>query len=120
VDSKEVYGRSYGAMWMCKPCDAWVGCHKGTAKPMGTLANAELRNARSVLHALFDPIWENLMEERGLSKSQARTMAYEWLAREMDLHPDDCHIALFDYEMCEEVLDILSTRQPSFDRSMRR
>lgn len=31
--------------YWCKPCDAYVGCHPGTANPLGRLANAELRRA---------------------------------------------------------------------------
>ena len=43
VDSKVIYGRSYGLMWLCRPCGAWVGTHEGTEKPLGRLANADLR-----------------------------------------------------------------------------
>ena len=44
IDSAEVYqGVSYGWMYICRPCDAYVGCYKGTTKALGRLANAELR-----------------------------------------------------------------------------
>lgn len=33
IDSKEIYSRSYGKAWICRTCDAYVGCHKGTHKP---------------------------------------------------------------------------------------
>ena len=46
TNSKEVYGRSYGMIYLCRPCDAYVGVHDGTAKPLGRLANAELRAAK--------------------------------------------------------------------------
>lgn len=42
VENKEIYGKNYGKsymMWLCKPCDAYVGCHNNTKEPLGTLAN---------------------------------------------------------------------------------
>ena len=44
VDSKVIYGKSYGKIYLCRNCMAYVGVHKGTDKPLGRLANAELRN----------------------------------------------------------------------------
>lgn len=35
VDSKIIYGRSYGMMYLCRTCMAYVGVHKGTDKPLG-------------------------------------------------------------------------------------
>jgi len=32
VDSSLVYGRSYGMMYLCEPCDAYVGVHHKTSK----------------------------------------------------------------------------------------
>lgn len=34
---------AYLRFWQCAPCAAYVGCHKGTTKPLGRIANAELR-----------------------------------------------------------------------------
>lgn len=36
--------------WACKDCDAHVGCHKGTDKPMGRLADKPLRDAKRLAH----------------------------------------------------------------------
>jgi hypothetical protein len=33
-DSSLVYRKDYGPIWYCKPCQAWVGCHDGTRKPL--------------------------------------------------------------------------------------
>ena len=44
VDSASVYhGHSYGMVYYCPDCQAWVGVHKGTDRPLGRLADAELR-----------------------------------------------------------------------------
>lgn len=38
VDSSVIYGRSYGMIYLCRPCRAYVGVHRGTNKPLGRLA----------------------------------------------------------------------------------
>ena len=58
VDSKVIYGKSYGKIYLCRNCMAYVGVHKGTDKPLGRLANAELRNWKKAAHAVFDPLWK--------------------------------------------------------------
>ncbi|MBL4765072.1 MAG: hypothetical protein JKX67_07320 [Colwellia sp.] len=50
VTGKEVYPQckdlSDIQIYQCKPCDAYVGCHGTSDKPLGRLANAELRKAK--------------------------------------------------------------------------
>jgi hypothetical protein len=61
VENKEVYGKNYGEsymIWLCKPCDAYVGCHCNTETPLGTMANKELRALRHKVHLLIDPYWQ--------------------------------------------------------------
>lgn len=45
--------------WACPECANFVGCHPGTAQPLGVIANKELKQARMKIHALLDPIWKN-------------------------------------------------------------
>ena len=93
VDSAEIYkGRSYGLAYWCDPCDAYVGCHKGTARSLGTPANEPLRDARKEAHKNFDPLWK----ETDLT----RKCAYAWLASKMGMRKWDCHIAKFNIEDC--------------------
>jgi len=107
VDSKEVYRESHGNIWMCRPCQAWVGVHKndGKNRPLGSLANAETRQARKMAHARFDPIWQERVGKQG-AKQQVRGGAYAWLASHLGLHVDQCHIALFDLATCVRVIEI--------------
>lgn len=102
VDSAVVYGgRSFGNAWVCKnypACDAYVGSHKETGEPLGTLANAELRVLRRACHAKFDPLW--LGKERRMS----RRMAYGHLQRIMGLPQEAAHIGMFDAEQCRTLL----------------
>lgn len=99
VDSIVIYRtRSYGPAWRCAPCDAYVGCHPGTERPLGRLANAELRKAKIEAHKYFDSIWR----EGHMSRSEA----YRWLADQLGMHPRGVHIGYFGVEQCVRVVEI--------------
>lgn len=84
--------------WRCFQCSAYVGCHPGTKKPLGRLANAELRRLKSCAHAAFDPLWKN-----GPMK---RSHAYQWLAKRLEIPTEECHIGMFDEETCKRVVEV--------------
>jgi len=81
---------------------AFVGCHKGTVKPLGTLANAELRAIRSKAHVAFDILWK--------TRKMTRSKAYQWLAGSLGLDKKDCHIAMFDVNLCQKTIDLASAK----------
>lgn len=97
VDSSCVYGSSYGMIYICKPCDAYVGVHKGTDESLGRLANAELRKWKKATHSIFDVLWK----ERRMTRNQA----YEWLADKLKIKREDCHIGMFDEDMCKRAIE---------------
>lgn len=99
IDSAEVYhGTSYGWMYMCRPCNAYVGCYAGTTNSFGRLANAELRSLKSQAHDVFDQIWKS-----GL---MSRTEAYEWLSEQLNTPKELTHIGMFNEETCKKVVRI--------------
>jgi hypothetical protein len=105
IDSVEIYGTSYGMAYYCAPCDALVNCHKGTTKPLGRLANKELRYWKRVAHEHFDPLWKKAIE-KGRTKKEARGAAYKWLAKQMNLDIELCHVGMFDIEQCKKVIEL--------------
>jgi len=100
VDSKIIYGKSYGNIYLCPKCGAYVGVHKGSDCPLGRLANAELRYWKKAAHSAFDPLWKY-----GKFKRQ-RNAAYRWLAEQMKLPVEKTHIGMFDVAQCKEVIQI--------------
>lgn len=84
--------------YYCANDQAWVGCHPGTTKPLGRLANAELRLAKQQAHAVFDPLWRDT--------GRPRRYLYHWLAIQLGISKDDCHIGMFDVEQCQRVVEI--------------
>jgi hypothetical protein len=99
TSSKRVYGgRDYGPIYLCEPCGAWVGCHKGTTNPLGTLANEQLRAARKAAHTAIDPLWKN--------SDQSRASVYKWLASQMGIARKTCHVAMFNEDQCLQAIEI--------------
>lgn len=91
--------------WRCLACvDAYVGCHPDTDRPLGRLADAKLRLAKSHAHAVFDPIWKAKMAREGCSQGEARSKGYRWLAQQLGIDPKDCHIGMMDLETCHKVV----------------
>lgn len=98
-------------VWWCKPCDAWVGCHPGTERPLGRLANAELRLAKQEAHAAFDPLWKRKMEREGISKTKARGAGYKWLSEQLGIDRRRCHIGHMDVAACRRVVELCTRRK---------
>lgn len=93
---RDLYARKF---YNCAPCGAWVGCHPGTTKPLGRLADAELRIAKQQAHAAFDPLWRS-------NVNMKRKDAYAWLAKQLGIERKRCHIGYFDVETCRRVVEI--------------
>lgn len=107
VKGYEIYPYAQGELAMknffqCMPCDARVGTHKVSGLPLGRLADEELRKAKMKAHGAFDVLWRE--------KYMTRGEAYAWLAGEMDLEIDACHIGMFDVKMCNEVYKVSQLR----------
>ena len=99
--------------WHCSNCGAYVGCHKAGAVtqigarrvrsdgtlPLGRLADAKLRAAKQRAHDAFDPLWR--------SGYMGRRQAYAWLAEQLGISVDNCHIGMFDLPTCWKVPGIV-------------
>lgn len=100
--NEDLAGKNF---YRCAPCDAHVGCHApnphmgfaGT-EPLGRMANFALRRAKNHAHRAFDPLWK-----QGFMK---RRQAYAWLAQQLGIALEECHIGMFDIEQCRRVTDV--------------
>lgn len=110
VDSAVIYGKSYGMIYLCKPCDAYVGVHRGSDKSLGRLANKELREAKKEAHYHFDKIAKtgliNKIWNEFIPDISNRNKAYLWLSKQMGIDKERCHIGMFDVEQCKKVIEI--------------
>lgn len=100
VNSIEIYKvKSYGMIFLCNPCLAYVGVHHKTSKKaLGRIANKELRQWKMSAHSHFDALWKG--------KMGMRNQAYEWLTQAMGIPRDRCHIGMFNVDQCKEVVRI--------------
>ena len=110
ADSREVYGRSYGMIYICRPCNAYVGTHKRSGKAYGVVANRELRKAKSDVHKVFDRIWMerhiNRIYPEVLKNTKNREKAYIWLSKQMGMTRATCHIGMFSVDQCRQAIRI--------------
>lgn len=98
-DSSLVYGgRSFGKIWHCAPCRAYVGVHKNSNRfmPLGRLANAELRAWKIKAHEILDPLWK-----RG---PYSRQGAYAFASKLMGYQ---VHIGRLDVDECKRLIALL-------------
>ena len=103
--ARKIYGASTDRLglageniYLCQNCNARVGCHKGTTRPLGNVANEVLRLKRMEAHRVFDALWK--------SGRMTRTGAYRWLAGELHLRPDRAHIGGFEMDQCQKVIEL--------------
>lgn len=105
ISSIVVYrGRDFGPLWRCEPCDAYVGVHRGTTEPLGTLANAKTREARKRAHEVFDASWARLLPISNKSRRQIRNEAYAAFSEFSGIPREKCHIGMFDEEQCDLII----------------
>jgi hypothetical protein len=99
IDSVEIYGKSYGKIWICWPCDARVGVHKNSKKnaPLGQLAGKKLREARKSAHATFDKLWK--------SGKMSRTDAYALMCEKLNIEKSQAHIGKFNMKQCADLIE---------------
>lgn len=81
----------------CPVIDCDVVCHMGTTS---TPADLKTRVMRYHAHLVFDKFWVN-------NDQQGRTRLYQKLAKELGIPDAECHIGMFDAEMCRKVQEIV-------------
>lgn len=104
-------------------CDITAGVHRD-GRLMSTPADAETRAARVRAHQVFDQLWLHADEGSGVwrqpepertrairqLRKEARTRAYQWLAKELGIPVEECHIGMMDAETCERVVRAVEKR----------
>lgn len=110
VDSEIIYRRSYGMIYLCRPCDAYVSINKVTGLSLGRLANKELREAKKEAHYWFDQIARTSLINKVYNKYipgiSNRNKAYRWLSEQLGIPVETCHIGMFDVGDCKRVVNL--------------
>ena len=91
------------SLYQCQNCNARVGCHKGTDQPLGNVANETLRLKRMESHKVFDAFWK--------ARHMTRHNAYKWLSQQMRLPMNETHIAGFEMDQCQAVIELCGAEE---------
>ena len=94
VPAEQIYGKAAAErlnlqteyIHQCQNCNARVGCHKGTKRPLGSVANETLRLKRMETHHVFDSFWRR--------KGMTRT-----------------HIGGFEMDQCQMTIDLCNVEE---------
>lgn len=85
TDGREIYPHRGDLaslpFWKCGACGNFVGCHhktKNRTRPLGCIPTPEIKQARSHIHAILDPIWKaGKIERRELYSMIAHMIGVE-------------------------------------------
>lgn len=98
-----IYGKNRKSngehMYVCKnfpACDAYVTAHHASKKPMGSLANGDLRHKRKIAHIELNKFQH--------SSGMTKWAVYVWLATKMGLSSEETHIGKFSENQCEQAV----------------
>lgn len=86
-------------LYVCKnypTCDAYIRTQKGTAIPIGQMANGKLRALRKDAHRLFDQLH--------LKGYMSKRTAYTWLSSVLGVPYEQAHIGQLSELRCELVI----------------
>lgn len=116
----------WGPFYACPKwpeCDITAGVHRD-GRLKSTPADAETKAVRIRAHQVFDQLWLHADEGTGAWKLKepertrairrirkaARTRAYEWLAKQLGIPVEECHIGMMDKATCERVIELVEKR----------
>ncbi|QBZ71738.1 hypothetical protein [Pseudomonas phage KP1] len=85
-------------VYFCDGCGASAGCHRGTNKPLGQMGDRATRQLRKKAHDEFDKLWRS-----GLMR---RSKAYNWLALQLGIEPDNCHMSQLSKDQLKDVITL--------------
>ena len=109
----ELVNKSY----ICPICSKYVGINSD-GRPLGYIADEELRACRKKEHYFFDNLWQRkLITHPNLTKNQARRLGYKWLSEKLNISHHLCHIAFFDIDLCNQVILICEPYFISLNRN---
>jgi len=105
-DTAYPYREDHGPVWICIACQAWIGIHSRSTRnvPLGRLADAALREAKSRLHDALEPLVAAKVRRDAVNLFSARAKALHWVATELDFDPVPPSIHDMTSDQCQQAL----------------
>ncbi|AME28617.1 zinc-finger-containing protein [Burkholderia sp. PAMC 26561] len=103
------YREDHGALWLCEPCQAWIGIYSRSTRnvPLGRLANGELRELKAKLHAALEPMAAAKARRDASSIFEARAKGYRWLASALQIDEKACNIHQLSADQCRAAVHVI-------------
>ncbi|MDE1182303.1 zinc-finger-containing protein [Paraburkholderia sp.] len=100
------YRDDHGPLWVCVPCQAWIGIPARSTRhvPLGRLADAALRDAKSRLHDALEPLVAGKVRRDKVNVFEARGKAIRWLATELGFDLPTPSIHALTLAQCEQAI----------------
>ena len=86
-----------------RPFDAYIRCFKGATRALGTLADAEARQWRSLAHKALDA--------RIRAAGWSRSDAYRWLVEQLGVQESQAHMGLMRPAECQRAVAICGQKR---------
>ncbi len=102
--------KKHEMLYVCKNyprCNSYIRVIPGTAIPLGTVANQELRALRNEAHKYL-----SLLYRDGFMTKQD---AYQWLAGKMNIPASAAHIGKMGEYSCKQVIEICQNELSAMD-----
>ena len=99
--------------WWCKPCDAYVGCHNNSQRPLGTMADYKTRQFRKLAHAEFDPLWQKVFKKKS-NRRLNRDHFYNLISNKFGYR---VHIGESDVDQCKAIIEWCKKRKEKHGRT---
>jgi hypothetical protein len=109
-DENYPYREDHGPLWMCAPCQAWIGVFPRSKRnvPLGRLADARLRELKTLLYDALEPLAQAKVRRDGCNVFEARAKGIRWIAQEIGVEsPEKQSIHTFDAEQCERAVEAI-------------
>jgi hypothetical protein len=104
------YREDHGPLWLCAPCQAWIGIFPRSTRnvPLGRLADAQLRDLKAKLHAALEPLAQAKVRRDGCNIFEARAKGLKWLAQEIGATlPEKSSIHTLDADQCARSIAVI-------------
>jgi hypothetical protein len=100
------YREDHGPIWICTACQAWIGTHSRSTRnvPLGRLADAALREAKSQLHDALEPLIAAKVRRDAVNPFSARAKALHWVATELGFDPAPASIHDMSLDNCQQAI----------------
>lgn len=96
TDGLEIYNRdkySHLDFYICDNCFNYVGCHKGTLKPLGTIPTPMVRKLRQKLHEKLDELWKSgKMKRSAVYRRMSQILNKEFHCGEVNSSNEYCEV----------------------------